>query len=322
MSATKPILVTGAAGFVGFHTATRLLRDGYAVCGLDNLNEYYDVNLKKGRLAHLEGNPKFRFVKMDIADRVGMKEFFAREKFETVLHLAAQAGVRYSVTHPHVYISSNIEGFLNVLEGCRHNGVSHLVYASSSSVYGTNTKLPFSEKDCVEHPKSLYGATKKMNELMAHSYAELYGLQSTGLRYFTVYGPWGRPDMALFLFSDAIMNDRPIEVFNNGNMSRDFTYIDGIVEATVRIVTGKPKSPYQVYNIGTHQPVPLMKAIEILENCWGKKAKKNFREMQLGDVPATFADTQALYDDFGFRPNTPLETGIEQFVRWYREYYL
>ncbi len=331
------VLVTGSAGFIGFHLAKRILGSGGTVVGLDNMNDYYDVRLKEARLAQLEGAPNFRFVKMSIEDREGMPQLFSAEKFDCVVNLAAQAGVRYSLVNPHAYVDSNIAGFLNILEGCRHNEVRHLVFASSSSVYGANTKMPFSVHHNVDHPVSLYAATKKANELMAHTYASLYGLPCTGLRFFTVYGPWGRPDMALFLFTRAILEDRPIDVFNYGRMRRDFTYIDDIVEGVYRVIGripapnprwdgNKPDSatsyaPYKLYNIGNNNPVELLKFIEILEGCLGIKAKRNMLPLQAGDVPATYADVDDLTNDVGFRPSTPLEEGIGKFVEWYRSYY-
>jgi UDP-glucuronate 4-epimerase len=331
------ILVTGAAGFIGMHVAERLLARGDHILGLDNLNDYYDVSLKQARLSRLAPNPGFRFVKIDVADRGGMEDLFERERPERVVHLAAQAGVRYSLKNPHVYIDSNVVGFLNILEGCRHTGVQHLVYASSSSVYGGNTRMPSSEHDNVDHPISLYAATKKANELMAHAYCHLYGLPATGLRFFTVYGPWGRPDMALFLFTKAILEGRSIDVFNHGKMQRDFTYIDDIAEGVVRILdrppqgdpgfkTGSPDpatswAPYRIYNIGNHQPVNLMTYIETLERALGKTAKKNFLPMQDGDIPATHADTQDIRSFTDFAPATSVEKGIGRFVAWYRSHY-
>ncbi|MBN1140418.1 MAG: NAD-dependent epimerase [Deltaproteobacteria bacterium] len=331
------ILVTGAAGFIGFHLAQRLLREGHEVVGLDNLNAYYDVNLKKRRLALLEQQPGFRFFKLDLADREGIAELFARERFERVAHLAAQAGVRYSLTNPHAYIDSNLVGFMNILEGCRHHQVEHLAYASSSSVYGANTRMPFSIHHNVDHPVSLYAATKKANELMAHTYSHLYGLPTTGLRFFTVYGPWGRPDMALFLFTDAILHDRPIQVFNHGRMQRDFTYIDDIIEGVTRVLfrtaapnpdwdgadpdPGTSKAPYRLYNIGNNNPVELMELIATLEACLGRTAEKILLPLQAGDVPATYADVDDLARDVGFKPATPIRTGIERFVAWYRSYF-
>jgi UDP-glucuronate 4-epimerase len=331
------ILVTGAAGFIGMHVSERLLARGDDVVGLDNLNDYYDVRLKEARLARLEGQPGFRFVRLDVADTPGMAELFAHEKFDRVVHLAAQAGVRYSLTNPHAYVQSNLVGFVNILEGCRHSGVKHLAYASSSSVYGGNTKLPFSEHDSVDHPVSLYAATKKSNELMAHTYSHLYGLPTTGLRFFTVYGPWGRPDMALFLFTKAILEGKPIDVFNNGNMVRDFTYIDDIAEGVIRVLdraavpnplfdanVPDPASsnvPYRVFNIGNHQPVQLMAYIETLEQVLGKKAEKRLLPMQDGDVQATNADTAELADWTGFLPAITVSQGVSRFVDWYRQYY-
>jgi len=331
------VLVTGAAGFIGFHVSKSLLDRGDDVVGLDNLNDYYDVDLKKARLRILEDYENFKFVKCDLADRATMEKLFGSENFERVINLAAQAGVRYSLKNPHSYIDSNVVGFLNILEGCRHNKVEHLVYASSSSVYGANTKMPFSVHHNVDHPISLYAASKKANELMAHTYSHLYGLPTTGLRFFTVYGPWGRPDMALFLFTKAILAGEPIKVFNFGNMERDFTYIDdivlGVVRVTDRIPAGNPEwsgddpdpgssyAPYRLYNIGNNQPVQLMKYIEVLEKTLGKEAKKEFLPMQPGDVPKTYADVDDLIADVGFKPSTPIEEGVERFVKWYREYY-
>jgi UDP-glucuronate 4-epimerase len=331
------ILVTGAAGFIGMTTTLRLLARGDEVVGLDNLNDYYDVQLKRDRLARLQGHPGFRFVQVDVADRNAMDALFAAERFERVIHLAAQAGVRYSLQNPHAYIDSNVVGFTNVLEGCRHNKVQHLVYASSSSVYGGNTRMPFSVHDSVDHPVSLYAATKKANELMAHTYSHLFGLPTTGLRFFTVYGPWGRPDMALFLFTKAILEGRPIDVFNHGNMQRDFTYVDDIVEGVIRVTDriatpgdqydahnpdpATSLAPYRVFNIGNHNPVPLMDFIACIERSLGREAKKNFLPLQDGDVPATYADVQALQDWAGFKPATPIQEGIQSFVDWYRAYY-
>lgn len=330
-------LVTGAAGFIGYHVAERLLQRGDEVVGLDNVNPYYDPALKEARLARLRKHPGFRFVKLDLADRPGMEALFATERFPRVIHLAAQAGVRYSVTHPHSYIESNIVGFLHVLEGCRHHGVEHLTYASTSSVYGMNTRMPFSVHHGVDHPVSLYAATKKSNELMAHSYAHLYRLPSTGLRFFTVYGPWGRPDMALFLFTRAILEGKPIDVFNHGRMRRDFTYIDDIAEGVVRTsdrpaVAGADWSgespdpatssaPYRLYNIGNNEPAELMEFIAALERALGQTAEKNYLAMQPGDVPATSADVSDLVRDVGFKPNTTIESGVGRFVAWYREYH-
>jgi len=331
------ILVTGAAGFIGFHLAKRLLDGGAEVVGMDNLNDYYDVNLKHARLKLLEECPGFRFVKMELADRDAVAGLFKTERFEAVVNLAAQAGVRYSLVNPYIYTESNISGFLNILEGCRHNGVGHLVYASSSSVYGANTAMPFSVHHNVDHPVSLYAATKKANELMAHTYASLYGIPTTGLRFFTVYGPWGRPDMALFLFTKAILEGRPIDVFNYGKMQRDFTYIDDIVEGVCRVIDHVPAgdpawsgsspdpgtsyAPYRIYNIGNHNPVELLRFIEVLEKALGKEASKNLLPLQAGDVPATYADVDDLMRDVGFTPATSIEEGIGNFVAWYRSYY-
>ncbi|MDO8446316.1 MAG: NAD-dependent epimerase [Deltaproteobacteria bacterium] len=333
----EKVLVTGAAGFIGSHLSKRLLERGDEVVGIDNMNDYYDVSLKKARLAQLEGRQGFRFVKMSLEEREGLLKLFKVERFDKVVNLAAQAGVRYSLVNPYAYIDANIVGFINILEGCRHNGVKHLVFASSSSVYGANTKMPFSVHDNVDHPVSLYAATKKANELMAHTYSHLYKLPCTGLRFFTVYGPWGRPDMALFLFTKAILEDRPIDVFNHGKMRRDFTYIDDIVEGVIRtmdkVAGPDPKwsgdapdpatsyAPYKNYNIGNNNPVELMRFIEVLEDALGKKAKKNLLPMQPGDVPATYADVDDLMRDVGFKPATSIEDGIKRFVDWYRGYY-
>jgi UDP-glucuronate 4-epimerase len=330
------ILVTGAAGFIGYHTAMRLLARGDSVIGLDSMNDYYDVSLKEARLARLRPHDRFRFVRMDVADR-RISDLFAQERFDRVVHLAAQAGVRYSLINPHAYVESNVVGFLNMLEGCRHNPVEHLVYASSSSVYGANTHMPFAVHDNVDHPVSLYAATKKANELMAHCYSHLYGIPTTGLRFFTVYGPWGRPDMALFLFTKAILEGREIDVFNHGKMQRDFTYIDDIVEGVVRVTdnTATPnerwssdvpdpatsKAPYRIYNIGNNAPVQLGRLIEVLEDALGQTARKRFLDMQPGDVAATYADVDDLERDVGFRPATSIEEGVRRFVDWYREYY-
>ncbi len=318
-------LVTGAAGFIGFHTAKRLLDRGDAVVGLDSVNGYYDVSLKEARLALL-AHPNFRFVKMDLADREGMKRLFETETFDAVIHLAAQAGVRYSLQNPHAYVDSNLVGFVNVLEGCRHAKIAHLVYASSSSVYGANTKLPFSTEDEVDHPVSLYAATKKANELMAHTYSHLFGLPTTGLRFFTVYGPWGRPDMALFGFTKAILEGKPIDVYNQGKMKRDFTYVDDIVEGVIRVADRVPEpcatgARYKVYNIGNNEPVELERFIGVLEDALGVKAVKNYLPLQPGDVPATYADVDDLVRDVGFRPSTPIEVGVAKFVAWYRAYH-
>jgi UDP-glucuronate 4-epimerase len=322
------ILLTGAAGFIGMGVGLRLLQRCDQVVGIDNLNDYYDVNLKQSRLSHLSKYPDFRFIQMDVANREQMATLFATEKFDRVIHLAAQAGVRYSLQNPMAYVDSNLVGFANILEGCRHNRVAHLVYASSSSVYGGNTKMPFSEQDNVDQPVSLYAATKKANELMAHTYSHLYGLPSTGLRFFTVYGPWGRPDMALFLFTRAILERRPIDVFNYGQMQRDFTYIDDIVEGVVRVVdrvaigsTATRDVPYRIFNIGNNQPVALLDFIACIEAELGIEAQKNLLALQDGDVPATFANTDALRDWVGFVPATTIEHGVKQFVQWYRNYY-
>jgi len=331
------ILVTGAAGFIGYHVARRLLERGDQVLGVDNLSDYYDVRLKEARLAQLESSPRFRFIKLEIADRTAVRNLFSTHPIRRVVHLAAQAGVRYSLVNPHAYADSNLVGFLNILEGCRQGQAAHLVFASSSSVYGGNTKMPFSEHDNVDHPLSLYGASKKANELMAHSYAHLYGLPCTGLRFFTVYGPWGRPDMALFLFTKAILEGKPIDVFNYGKMQRDFTYVDDIVEGVVRVLDRPPASdpnwsgqapdpatssaPYRVYNIGNHKPVALMRVIELLEQALGKKAEKHLQPLQPGDVPATYADVDDLVKHVAFKPDTPIEVGIRRFVEWYRGYY-
>ena len=331
------ILVTGAAGFIGMTTSLRLLAHGDEVVGLDNLNDYYEVSLKENRLKRLTALPGFRFVKLDVGDRAGMEKLFAEEKFDKVIHLAAQAGVRYSIQNPHAYVDSNLVGFINILEGCRHNQVQHLVYASSSSVYGGNTKMPFSEHDSVDHPVSLYAATKKANELMAHTYSHLYGLPTTGLRFFTVYGPWGRPDMALFLFTKAILEGRPIDVFNHGNMKRDFTYVDDIVEGVIRVldrnaaanpdydpIAADPatsNAPYRVFNIGNNNPVQLLDFIGAIENALGQKAEKRLLPLQDGDVPATYANTDLLNDWVGFVPGTTVQDGVGRFIAWYRDYY-
>ena len=331
------ILVTGVAGFIGFHTAIRLLERGEQVIGLDNVNAYYDVRLKKARLAKLQPFKQFTFTKTDLADRVKMRRLFATQPITKVVHLAAQAGVRYSLVNPHAYTDSNIEGFLNILEGCRHAKVEHLVYASSSSVYGGNTRMPFSIHDNVDHPVSLYAASKKANELMAHCYAHLYRIPCTGLRFFTVYGPWGRPDMALFIFTKSILEGKPIEVYNQGKMQRDFTYIDDTVEGVIRTLDhpakpdqgwsgdrpdpGTSSAPARIYNIGNHQPVELLRFIEVLEQAIGKSAKKKFLPIQPGDVPATYADIEDLSRAVGFKPATPIEVGIPRFVEWYRKFY-
>lgn len=333
----ETILVTGAAGFIGFHLTKRLLAAGLTVVGVDNLNPYYDVRLKEDRLDRLLPEPGFRFVRLDLADRDGTAALFAREKPARVVHLAAQAGVRYSLTNPHAYIEANLVGFLHILEGCRNHGVRHLVYASSSSVYGGNTRMPFSVRDNVDHPVSLYAATKKANELMAHAYAVLYGLPCTGLRFFTVYGPWGRPDMALFLFTRAILAGEPIDVYNHGRMQRDFTYIDDIVEGISRVLDRIPQpdpdwrgeapnpatsfAPYRIYNIGNNAPVALTDFIDAIEAALGRKAVRNLLPLQPGDVPATYADVDDLVADAGFKPATPIAAGIREFVAWYRAYY-
>ena len=316
-------LITGCAGFIGMFVAERLLARGDDVIGIDNLNDYYDVRLKEARLARLAALPGFRFSKLDLADRDGMAALFAREQPEAVINLAAQAGVRYSLKNPPAYADSNLLGFVNVLEGCRHGGVKHLVYASSSSVYGGNTKVPFAETDNVDHPVSLYAATKKANELMAYSYSHLYRIPCTGLRFFTVYGPWGRPDMAYFSFTKAILAGQPIDVFNHGKMRRDFTYIDDIAEGVVRVLDRRAEGepPHVLYNIGNHQPVELMEFIDILERELGRKALRNFLPMQDGDVPQTYADTAALREAVGFAPATPLAEGIRRFAVWYRDFY-
>ena len=330
-------LVTGAAGFIGSHTSHRLLARGDEVVGLDNLNDYYDPTLKEARLARLAALPGFRFVKLDLADREGIPALFAKERFDRVIHLGAQAGVRYSLQNPLAYVDSNVVGTANILEGCRHHGVQHLVYASTSSVYGANTAMPFSVHQNVDHPLSFYAATKKATELMAHTYSHLYGLPTTGLRFFTVYGPWGRPDMALFLFTKNILEGKPIDVFNHGQHKRDFTFVADIVEGVVRASDRPPvadatwnsdipdpassNAPYRLYNIGNNQPVELMRYIEVLEACLGRKAEKNFLPLQVGDVPATWANIEALQQDVGYTPATPVEEGIAQFVNWYKEYY-
>ena len=333
----KNILVTGAAGFIGAHLSQRLTEHGATVVGVDNLNDYYDTQLKTDRMSTLAAGERFTHENVDIADKEGMSDLFARYRFDAVVNLAAQAGVRYSLINPHSYIDTNLVGFLNVLEGCRHTGVKHLVYASSSSVYGANTHMPFSVHDNVDHPVSLYAASKKANELMAHTYSHLFGLPTTGLRFFTVYGPWGRPDMALFLFTRAILAGEQIDVFNHGNMERDFTYIDDIVEGVFRVIFQVPTPdtgwsgdapdpatsycPYRVYNIGNNSKQKLLRYIEVLEECLGVKARKNMMDMQPGDVPATYADVDDLAKDFDYRPDTSLEFGISRFVEWYRGYY-
>ncbi len=331
------VLVTGAAGFIGSHTAHKLLARGDEVVGLDNLNEYYDVTLKKARLARLESQRNFRFAKLDLADDEPMAKFFAKEKFDRVIHLAAQAGVRYSIEAPHTYTRSNVTGTLNVLEGCRHNGVQHLVYASTSSVYGANTNMPFSVHNIADHPLSLYAATKRANELMAHNYSSLFRIPTTGLRFFTVYGPWGRPDMALFMFTRNILEGKPIDVFNHGRHKRDFTYVEdiaeGVVRAMDRIATPDPKwdsnapdpatsnAPYRIYNIGNNRPVELMHYIDVIEKYLGRKAQMNMLPLQLGDVPETSANIDDLVTDVGYRPATPVEEGVHRFIDWFCEYY-
>lgn len=331
------ILVTGAAGFIGFHVTQRLLADGRKVVGVDSLNNYYDPQLKLARLDMLKAQPGFSFVKLDLADRAAMNALFEQHKFPAVVHLAAQAGVRYSLENPHAYVDSNLEGFINVLEGCRHNGCGHLLFASSSSVYGANTKLPFSVQDTVDHPISLYAATKKANELMAHSYSHLFRLPTTGLRFFTVYGPWGRPDMAMFIFAKAILAGQPVRLFNHGKMRRDFTYVDDVVQAVVRLIGRPPqgnpnwdgnhpdpatsKAPWTVYNIGNNRPEELMHVISVLETEFGRTAIKEMLPMQPGDVEATYADVSALERDVGFRPATAIEDGIARFAKWYRDYH-
>lgn len=331
------ILVTGAAGFIGFHLSQRLLTRGDEIVGIDNLNNYYDVSLKEARLNLLKKQEKFNFVKLELADKIGMENLFKEHQFDVVVNLAAQAGVRYSLKNPHAYIDSNLVGFTNILEGCRHSKVKHLVFASSSSVYGANTKVPFSIHDNIDHPVSLYAATKKANELMAHTYSHLYDLPTTGLRFFTVYGPWGRPDMALFIFTKNILENKPIDVFNYGKMQRDFTYIDDIIEGVIRVIDrpaspninwdgnnpdpGTSKAPYKVYNIGNNQPVELMSFIEEIEKCLGKKAEKNLLPIQPGDVPTTYANVDDLFEDVGFKPATSIEVGIANFINWYRVFY-
>jgi UDP-glucuronate 4-epimerase len=331
------LLVTGAAGFIGSFTALRFLGRGDEVVGLDNLNDYYDVALKNARLERLKAKPGFRFARLDLADQAAMADLFRREKFDRVVHLGAQAGVRYSLQDPHSYVSSNVVGTLNVLEGCRHNGVAHLVYASTSSVYGASTKMPFSVHEPASHPLSLYAASKRATELMAHNYSALFRLPTTGLRFFTVYGPWGRPDMALFLFARAIIDGRPIEVFNNGHHKRDFTYVEDIVEGVVRvtdrIATADPgwnsaepdpassSAPYRLYNIGSNRPIELLRYIEVLEECLGRRAERIMKPLQLGDVPDTFANVDELIADVGYKPDTPIEVGVRKFVDWFKDYY-
>jgi UDP-glucuronate 4-epimerase len=333
----NPILVTGAAGFIGFHTVRQFLGQGREVVGVDNLTPYYDPKLKDARLQQLDGAKNFKFVRHDLADRAATASLFAAHKFPLVVHLAAQAGVRHSLLEPSAYVDANLDGFLNVLEGCRHNGCKHLLYASSSSVYGANTKLPFRTADNVDHPVSLYGATKKANELMAHSYAHLFGLPATGLRFFTVYGPWGRPDMAMWRFIEAINAGKPIKLFNSGNMKRDFTYVDDVVEAMVRLIDrpaepdpkwssdapdpSRSSAPWRVYNIGNNAPVEVLKLVEIIEAALGKKAKRELLPMQPGDVPETYADIDDLMRDVGFRPSTPIAEGVARFIAWYKQYH-
>ncbi|MEE4355851.1 MAG: NAD-dependent epimerase [Desulfococcaceae bacterium] len=333
----KNVMVTGAAGFIGFHLSKRLLENGCRVTGVDNINDYYDVRYKHSRLDQLRPFEHFSLCRTDLSDREGMEKIFAENRFDAVVNLAAQAGVRYSLVNPHAYVNSNLVGFVNILEGCRHHAVKHLVFASSSSVYGANTNMPFSVHNNVDHPVSLYAASKKANELMAHTYSHLYGLSCTGLRFFTVYGPWGRPDMALFLFTKAILEDQPIQVFNHGKMKRDFTYIDDIIEGVVRVMGRLPEpnpewsgdhpdpgtsyAPFRVYNIGNNNPVELTDFIAAIEKALGKTAKKNFMDIQPGDVPATYANIDDLIKDTGFKPDTPIEKGIEKFIEWYREYH-
>jgi UDP-glucuronate 4-epimerase len=333
----KAVLVTGAAGFIGFHVARRLLSAGREVVGLDAVNDYYDPNLKEARLEILKRDPNFSFVKLDLANRAATSLLFAQHRFPAVIHLAAQAGVRYSLQHPHAYIDANIEGFINVLEGCRHNGCEHLLFASSSSVYGANTKLPFSVQDNVDHPVSLYAASKRANELMAHAYSHLYRIPATGLRFFTVYGPWGRPDMAMFIFAKAIIEGKPIKLFNHGNMRRDFTFVDDVSEAIVRLMDRPPQgnpdwsgekpdpatsaAPWKIYNIGNNNPEDLMQVVSLLEKEFGRTAIKEMLPMQPGDVPATYADIDDLAREIGFRPATTIENGIAKFAKWYRDYH-
>jgi UDP-glucuronate 4-epimerase len=333
----KNALVTGAAGFIGYHLSERLLKNGFSVTGIDNLNSYYDVSLKEARIERLKPFENFSFLREDISNKEAMEKIFERNHIDVVINLAAQAGVRYSLKNPQAYIDANIVGFVNILECCRHNGVKHLVFASSSSVYGANTNMPFSVHHNVDHPVSLYAASKKANELMAHTYSHLYGIPCTGLRFFTVYGPWGRPDMALFLFTKAILEEKPIKVFNHGRMQRDFTYIDDIIEGVVRVMGRLPEpnpswsgddpdpgtsyTNYKIYNIGNNHPVELMEFIEVIEKVLDKEAKKEFLDLQLGDVPATYADVDDLIKDVGFKPGTPIETGIKRFVGWFKEYY-
>ena len=337
MAAANPVLVTGAAGFIAFHTARRLLEAGRTVIGIDNLSPYYDVKLKQARLKQLAGSKNFSFVSLDLADRAATAALFAEHRFPFVVHLAAQAGVRYSLVEPYAYADANLNGFLNVLEGCRHHGCRHLLYASSSSVYGANTKMPFRTSDNVDHPLSLYGASKKANELMAHSYSHLFKLPTTGLRFFTVYGPWGRPDMAMWLFTEAISAGKPIKLFNHGKMRRDFTYIDDVVQAVVRLIDrpaesdpswsgetpdpSRSSAPWRVYNIGNNTPVEVLEVVRILEETLGKKAIRELLPMQPGDVPATYADVDDLMREVGFKPATPIAEGIARFVAWYKQYH-
>ncbi|HTT46429.1 MAG TPA: NAD-dependent epimerase [Pseudolabrys sp.] len=337
MAAENPVLVTGAAGFIGFHTARRLVEAGREVIGVDNLSPYYDAKLKQARLRQLAGARRFKFVRLDLADRAATAALFAEYRFPFVVHLAAQAGVRYSLVEPYAYADANLDAFLNILEGCRHHGCRHLLYASSSSVYGANTKMPFRATDNVDHPLSLYGATKKANELMAHSYSHLFNLPTTALRFFTVYGPWGRPDMAMWLFTEAISAGKPIKLFNHGNMKRDFTYIDDVVQAVVRLAdrpaerdpkwsgeapnASRSSAPWRVYNIGNNSPVEVLQVVDILEQALGKKAVRELLPMQPGDVPATYADVDDLMRDVGFKPSTPIAEGIARFVAWYKEYH-
>ncbi len=337
MAPVEPILVTGAAGFIGFHVARSLLQSGRAVIGIDNLSPYYDPKLKQARLQQLADAKNFKFERLDLADRAATAALFAEHRFPHVIHLAAQAGVRHSLVDPHAYVDANLIGFVNVLEGCRHNGCRNLLYASSSSVYGSNTRMPFRTSDNVDHPLSLYGASKKANELMAHSYSHLFNLPTTGLRFFTVYGPWGRPDMAMWLFAAAIRAGKPIKLFNNGNMRRDFTYIDDVVQAVVRLVErpaqGDPNwsadapdparssAPWRIYNIGNHNPVDLLDVVALIEEALGKKAIRKMLPMQPGDVPATYADVDDLMRDVGFKPSTPIAEGVARFIAWYKEYH-
>ncbi|MCW6037582.1 NAD-dependent epimerase [Spirulina subsalsa FACHB-351] len=323
----KTILVTGAAGFIGFHLSRRLLAEGHQVIGVDNLNPYYDVALKEARKAQLDTHPAFQFYPLDLAQRAATQQLFQNHKFDQVVHLAAQAGVRYSLENPHAYVDSNLVGFVNILEGCRQSQINHFVFASSSSVYGVNQKIPFAVTDSVDHPVSLYAATKKANELIAHSYSHLYQIPTTGLRFFTVYGPWGRPDMAYWKFTQAILENQPINVFNQGQMKRDFTYIDDVVEGIIRVMAkipdpqGPSHAPYKIYNIGNNKPVELLTMIEILETCLSKTAIKNMLPMQPGDVPITYADVDDLMQDVGFQPSTPLLAGLREFVNWYCDYF-